>query len=95
LPGGTTAAVLISDPDRNGSTPEEILRVLFGLTPAESRLAGTLFGGCSLKEAGDALGTTRNTSATQLKSIFGKTNTRRQSDLMRLMGVLQAQRISL
>ena len=95
LPEGTTAAVFVSDPDRNGSTPEDLLRILFDLTPAESRLAATLFRGCSLEEAGEALGVTRNTSATQLKSIFSKTNTRRQSDLMRLMGVLHAQRIPL
>lgn len=95
LPDGATAAVFVSDPDRNGSTPEDLLRILFDLTPAESRLAATLFKGCSLEEAGDALGVTRNTSATQLKSVFSKTNTRRQSDLMRLMGVLHAQRISL
>ena len=95
LPHGTTAAVFISDPNRNGSTPEDLLRVLFDLTPAESRLAVALFRGCSLEEAGDALGVTRNTSATQLKSIFSKTSTRRQSDLMRLMGILHAQRITL
>jgi PAS domain-containing protein len=95
LPDGTTAAVFTSDPDRNGSTPEDLLRILFDLTPAESRLAATLFKGCSLDEACDTLGVTRNTSATQLKSIFSKTSTRRQSDLMRLMGVLHAQRIPL
>jgi DNA-binding CsgD family transcriptional regulator len=95
LPDGTTAAIFISDPDRNGSTPEDLLRILFGLTPAESRLAATLFKGCSLEEAGNILGVTRNTSATQLKSIFAKTETRRQSDLIRLMGVLHAQRIPL
>lgn len=95
LPDGTTAAVFISDPNRNGSTPEDLLRLLFDLTPAESRLAATLFKGCSLDEAADLLGVRRNTSATQLKSIFSKTNTRRQSDLMRLMGVLHAQQIPL
>jgi DNA-binding CsgD family transcriptional regulator/PAS domain-containing protein len=94
LPEGTTAAIFISDPDRNGSTPDDLLRILFGLTPAESRLAATLFNGYSLEEAGEALGVTRNTLASQLKSIFSKTGARRQSDLMRLMGVLHAQRIS-
>jgi DNA-binding CsgD family transcriptional regulator/PAS domain-containing protein len=95
LPGGTSAAVFISDPDSNDAAPGEVLHVLFGLTPAEARLAAALFGGNSLEEAGDTLGVTRNTLATQLKSIFSKTNTRRQSELVRFMGVLYAQRIQL
>lgn len=95
LPRGTMAAVFIIDPDRNGSTPDDLLRILFGLTRAEGRLAATLFKGCSLEEAGNRFGVTKNTVATQLKSIFGKTSTRGQADLMRLMGVLHAQKIPL
>lgn len=95
LPEGTTAAIFVADPDRNGSTPDDLLRILFGLTRAEGRLTATLFKGCTLEEAGNCLGVTRNTVATQLKSIFGKTSTRGQSDLMRLMGVLHAQKIPL
>lgn len=95
LPEGTAAAIFIADPDRSGSTPDDLLRILFGLTPAEARLAALLFKGFSLEEAGNCLGVTRNTVATQLKSIFSKTHSRGQSDLMRLMGVLHAQKIAL
>ncbi len=61
------------------------IAVLFGLTPAESRLATALYGGASLNEYAEQQGISSGTARIQLKSIFSKTNTNRQADLIKLL----------
>ncbi len=63
----------------------EILRYMYQLTPAESRLAHKLVSGDPLKEIADQLGVTHNTARNQLKAIFAKTDTKRQSELVGLI----------
>ena len=48
-------------------------------------LAVALCGGRSLEEASRERGTTLNTVRSQLKSIFGKTGTHRQADLVSVL----------
>lgn len=62
----------------------------YGLSPAEAKLAVMIAEGCSLEEAADRLSVSINTVRSQLKSVFAKTGTRRQSELvaMLLRGVL-------
>ena len=61
------------------------LATLFGLTPAEARIAHSLLLGSSLEEAaaisGIAVGTARN----YLKKVFLKTGATRQSDVVRMI----------
>ena len=64
---------------------EEILKLLFNLTPAEAKLTRLFAEGCGLTEAATRLGVTRETLRTRLKSIFEKTNTHRQAELVRLI----------
>lgn len=86
LNSGTGAAlVLISDPEAQPQPDMVLLRQAFGLTSAESRLVSKLMAGKSLSEAAESLCITRNTANSQLKSIFSKTGTRRQSGLIRLL----------
>jgi DNA-binding CsgD family transcriptional regulator len=80
------AAIFLSDPERESVAPEEILRQFYGLTPAESRLATELLRHHSVTEAAEILRISRNTARTQLKRLFEKTNTRRQSELLQLLG---------
>jgi pSer/pThr/pTyr-binding forkhead associated (FHA) protein/DNA-binding CsgD family transcriptional regulator len=80
-----TRAVFISDPDRGLETSEQLLARLYDLTPAEARVATLLVQGYSLEEASDELGVAVGTSRSHLKSIFQKTECRRQSDLVRLL----------
>ena len=54
----------------------------FGLTPAEARLALRLVAGDSLKNSAQALGIGYETARTTLKSIFHKTGTCRQAELV-------------
>lgn len=67
-----------------------VLRELYGLTPAETRLALLLLGGTGLPEACERLGIGRETSRTQLKSIFVKTGTNSQAQLAHLLTGLTA-----
>jgi DNA-binding CsgD family transcriptional regulator len=78
-------AVFISDPDRKPVSESQVFSLLYGLTQAESRLALLLAAGQSLKDAAEQLGVAQSTVRSQLKSIFGKTNTTRQSQLVRLL----------
>lgn len=75
--------VLIRDSEASFGTSVAALRQLFGLTPAEARLACALANGYTIDEYSSAMGVTRNTTRTQLASVLGKTQTRRQADLIR------------
>lgn len=57
----------------------------FGFTPSEARLAGALLSGHDLSSAAKSLGVGLETVRTQLKRLFAKTDTRRQSDLLRVL----------
>jgi DNA-binding CsgD family transcriptional regulator len=58
------------------------LRERFDLTPAEARLVLRLVAGESLRSSALALGIGYETARTTLKSIFHKTGTRRQLELV-------------
>lgn len=80
-----TAMLILRDPDRQPLIPATTLARLFGLTPAESQLASELAAGSSLEEAAANIGISRNTVRSQLQSIFHKTGTNRQGDLVRIL----------
>lgn len=79
------AIVFVADPERTHVAPERLLRELYGFTPAETRLAMVLAAGKSLGEAAESLGVSRNTAHSQLTSVFAKTGTGSQSELVRLL----------
>jgi len=58
------------------------LRNRFGLTPAEARLVVDLVTGISLKSSAKGRGVTYETVRRQVKSVFRKTGTHRQSELV-------------
>ena len=57
----------------------------WGFTSAEAQLAQWLMQGMSLAQAAEHGGITINTVRTQLRSLFDKTQTRRQAELMRML----------
>ena len=61
------------------------LKNRFGLTPAEARVVLRLLSGDSLRAAAKALGVQYETVRTHLMSIFQKTGTRRQAELVILV----------
>ena len=83
------SAVLIFARLRRWSQPSvQLLSRIFGLTPAESRLAAALSDGSTLVQAAKALNISWETARTQLKAVFAKTNTHRQSELVALLSRL-------
>ena len=78
-------AIFIGDPEQESRAPQEIVRALFDLTPAETQLALLLANGLTLDEASDELGISRNTARAHLRSTFSKTGVTRQTMLVRLI----------
>jgi DNA-binding CsgD family transcriptional regulator/PAS domain-containing protein len=88
---GPAVAIFVSDPESEPEPPDQILIRLFGLTPAEARLAAFLMNGKSLDQVGAELRISRNTLRSQLAKIFQKTGTTRQGELIRLLLTSPAQ----
>lgn len=83
--GQATAMLCLINPDRRNSVDSEMLQITFGLTWAEARLAGILANGTDLFEAANRLRISRSTTRSHLRSIFAKTGTRRQGELVALL----------
>lgn len=82
--GRRIAMILIVNPDwRNPS--ERSVAELFGLSPAESRLAAALMKGRKLREIARDAGVEITTLRTQLSSILKKVGVARQVDLVRML----------
>ena len=67
--------------------PVDVLRCLYGLTPAEAKLTNELFTGKTLAEAAQARGITRGTAKFMLKSIFKKCEVGSRAELMLLLSL--------
>jgi len=79
------AAIFIRDLEVRQSVPPGVLAKLFGLTPAEARVVVELVKGKRPQEVADDLSVSLNTVRNQLKQIFSKTDTGRQSELISLV----------
>jgi DNA-binding CsgD family transcriptional regulator len=77
-------AIFLSQPS-GLQLPPKRLAALYGLTPAEARLAGQLAALKSMEQAADELCVTVHTARSQLKSIFAKTGAQSQSELLMLL----------
>ncbi|MEZ5828254.1 MAG: hypothetical protein R3D30_08615 [Hyphomicrobiales bacterium] len=88
LPPKPEALVLMTDPAAKLPLRPRPLQQLFGLTPTEVRLAQALARGISLKGYADAAGIAKGTARVQLKSVFSKTSTHRQAELVSLLAGL-------
>jgi DNA-binding CsgD family transcriptional regulator len=75
--------LLISDPERAVTLPAERLARAFGFTTAEARLAAALATGTSLTDYAEAAQITIGTARWYLKQALAKTNSHRQSELVR------------
>ncbi|QDQ28632.1 hypothetical protein FNU76_21005 [Chitinimonas arctica] len=77
--------LMAHDPSVSEAQPLDVLAALYGLSPAECRLAALLLEGCTPSEAAERLQVQVSTVRTQLKSMFWKTGTHRQGELMKLL----------
>ena len=82
------AILILVDPDEQLNPPEIVLRHGFNLTPAEIRLALALGEGDTVNEFALRQGVSVGTARIQLKAVMAKTSTRRQSELVALLGRL-------
>jgi DNA-binding CsgD family transcriptional regulator/PAS domain-containing protein len=83
--GDAQAAIVLVDPSVRRHAPLANLQSAFRLTTAEARLACGLASGDSLEASCEALGIAKETGRNHLKSIFSKTGTHRQSELVLMM----------
>ncbi len=73
---------------RRAKIDPELLATTYGLTKAESQVAGMLFGGASIDDIAVARSVTINTVRSMTKSIMRKTDTSRQPELVSLLATL-------
>lgn len=79
------ALLFVFDSETTPSITSDMVRQLFKLTDAEAELAAALCSGKTLDDAANERGTSVHTTRSQLKSIFNKTGTNRQTDLVSLL----------
>ena len=87
-----TALVCVTDLETGVRSPEQELCALFGLTPAEARVATAIFDGMSMREAAETLQVAHNTVRVQLAKVYEKTGVTRQAELVKMMMRLSAGR---
>ena len=80
-----SVCLLVADPEFRGVDLSTLLTEVYRLTPAEAELVQLLVQGQTLEEAAGSRNVTLHTVRSQLKQIFAKTHTRRQSELLQLV----------
>ncbi|MEI8716342.1 helix-turn-helix transcriptional regulator [Mesorhizobium sp. ISC11] len=86
--GDARALILIVDPAQRRRPTTEVLRTQFGLTVSEAKLAKILAEGHSLEGAANLVCITEESARSYLKSIFSKTETHRQGQLVALLATM-------
>ncbi|MFZ6769972.1 helix-turn-helix transcriptional regulator [Undibacterium sp. Di26W] len=87
-PARPLALVLVHDPDLPFSSGTELLRQIYGLTISEARIALLILHGANPSQAAAQSGVSVATVRSQLRSVFQKTGTTRQAELMRLLSAI-------
>jgi DNA-binding CsgD family transcriptional regulator len=82
------ALLMFSSMEAKSSLSPSLLRKAFNLTPAEGRLAVLIALGNSPEQIAEQLGIARETARNQLRSVFAKTGTHRQGELVALLARL-------
>jgi len=91
FPERTKVFLTITDPDARPKSRSQLLGELFGLTPAETRVAMLLASGFEPNDIAERTRTTGHTVRSHLKAIYQKTNVGRQSQFTRLISRLPGQ----
>jgi DNA-binding CsgD family transcriptional regulator/PAS domain-containing protein len=78
------AVIVLIDLEARRRPPEDAVRVAFGLTAAEARLATRLASGEALETVADELGIAKETARCQLKAVFEKVGVHRQPEFVAL-----------
>lgn len=82
---GAAAAVFLTTPARHPAAPTDAVAALYDLSRAESLVVDRIGAGRTPSEAAGELGVAPATIKTHLASVYRKTGTTRQSELVQLM----------
>lgn len=82
---GARVLLMLLDLSDQKPPPSALLATSFGLTAAEAKLAGLVGAGETVERAAEQLDISAHTARTQLKAVFGKTDTHRQAELAALV----------
>ena len=88
-----SVAVFVRDPSQYPEPLPDLLRRMYGLTGAESRIAIELGAGKSIAQAADACRVSQGTARWHVKHVFAKTGARTQNQLARRLIVTQGLQI--
>ncbi len=83
------ALVVIVDPEQDAEPEPALLRRLFDLTDAEAEIALRMARGADVRQVSEELSISLTTVRTHLHHVFNKTQTHRQSELVRLLLTLR------
>lgn len=87
--GDTAQFLVMAHHHPTGPVPDVSLwQAAFNLSPAECKVAAQLFSGKPPKEIAKALNVSPSTVKTHLDSLFAKTKTGRQAELVRVLGMV-------
>ena len=84
-PRSARVLAVLHDPERQLRLNPALIAQLHGLTPTEAMLAAAIAGGRTLAEFAAERGCTEQTARSHLKRVLGKTGTKRQADLVRVL----------
>lgn len=88
FPSQAKALLIVTDPAERTVPQEDSIRVLFGLTAAEAKLAIALGQGATVRELVEGFRITANTVRSHIKRIFDKMGVHRQSELVAVLARL-------
>lgn len=78
-------AVFINDPESTTPAPVGVLQSVYGIAPRKTEFAALLAKGLDLERIAACSGITKETARSRLKSVFAKTGTHQQAELLRLV----------
>lgn len=81
----TPTVIFLCDPKQKQIADPRILMETYALTRSEAIVAAMLVDGNSLEDIAEKLGVEMSTARSHLKRVFAKTDTHRQSDLVRML----------
>jgi DNA-binding CsgD family transcriptional regulator len=90
---GATGVLVVATMGARPALSARFLRQLFGLSPAEARVANAIAAQQTIKAMADDFGVSRETVRSQLKTVLAKTGTKRQLDLAVLLTGLQLPKV--
>jgi DNA-binding CsgD family transcriptional regulator len=85
-----SAALFVHKATLNVSSQPEVIAKAYGLTPSELTVLFTMTDAPGVRDIAKILGLSQATIKTHLHNLYGKTGTKRQSELMKLIAAFSS-----